>query len=108
METKDSKQPSKLGREVGSKEERKLRARRREKQSIWFGFGIFGLVGWSVAAPTVLGAALGIWLDGHYPQRFSWTLTMLITGIAIGCFNAWYWVDKESKAIQKDLEDDDE
>ena len=108
METQDVKKPSKLSREVGSQEGRKLRARRKGKHSIWSGIGMFGLVGWSVAVPTLLGAALGVWLDGHYPQRFSWTLTLLITGITIGCLNAWFWVDKESREIQKDLEENDE
>ena len=108
MEPQDVKKPSKLSREVESQEGRKLRARRKGKHSIWSGIGMFGLVGWSVAVPTLLGAALGVWLDGHYPQRFSWTLTLLITGITIGCLNAWFWVDKESREIQKDLEENDE
>lgn len=108
MEPKDAKKPSKLGREVGSQEGRKLHARRKGRRSIWFGIGMFGLVGWSVAVPALLGAALGVWLDGHYPQRFSWTLTLLISGVFFGCLNAWFWVDKESREIQKDLEEHDE
>ena len=28
---------------------------------------MMGLIGWSVAVPTLLGAALGIWLDKHHP-----------------------------------------
>ena len=108
MEPRDTKQTSKLGREVGAQENRKLKARRQGRRSIWFGIGMFGLVGWSIAIPTLLGAALGIWLDGHYPQRFSWTLTLLITGVAAGCRNAWFWVDRESREIQKDLKENDE
>ena len=108
MEPKDTKKPSKLSQEAGSQESRKLRARRQEKRNIWFGIGMFGLIGWSVAVPALVGAALGVWLDGHYPQRFSWTLTLLISGVAVGCMNAWLWVDKESREIKKDLEDNDE
>lgn len=108
MEEKETKRSSKLSREAGAQEDRKLKARRRGERSIWFGIGMFGLVGWSIAIPTLLGAALGIWLDGHYPQRFSWTLTLLITGVAAGCLNAWFWVDKESREIKKGTEDDDE
>ena len=28
----------------------------------WFGLGMMRLVGWSVAVPTLLGAAIGLWL----------------------------------------------
>ncbi len=108
MEEKEAKRSSKLSREVGAQEGRKLKARRKGERSIWFGIGMFGLVGWSIAIPTLAGAALGIWLDGHYPQRFSWTLTLLITGVAIGCLNAWFWVDKESREIKENLDENEE
>lgn len=58
---------------------------------------MFGLVGWSVAVPTVMGAALGIWIDARLDSRISWTLTFLFIGLAIGCLLAWYWVKKESR-----------
>jgi ATP synthase protein I len=58
---------------------------------------MFGIVGWSVAIPTLLGVALGVWLDIVLPTPFSWTLTLLFTGIVAGCLNAWYWVKRESK-----------
>ena len=76
---------------------RKLKARSEGRRGVWFGFGMFGLVGWSIAVPSVLGLALGLWIDGHYPSRVSWTLTCLIIGVALGCFNAWYWVRQESR-----------
>lgn len=56
---------------------------------------MFGLVGWSVAIPAVLGIALGIWLDRAFPSRLSWTLTLLIAGLVLGCLNAWYWIKRE-------------
>jgi len=67
--------------------------------------GMTGLIGWSVTVPTLLGAAFGIWLDNHYPGTHSWTLTMLVTGLAIGCLNAWHWVAAEEKAMQDEEED---
>jgi ATP synthase protein I len=63
------------------------------------------MVGWSVSAPTLLGAALGVWLDKHYPASHSWMLTLLITGLTIGCLNAWHWVAKEHKDIRAEYED---
>lgn len=82
---------------VGRKAERKLRARRTGRRGVWFGLGMFGLVGWAVALPTVLGAALGLWLDARFPSRVSWTLTLLLAGAALGSLNAWYWIMRESR-----------
>ena len=95
-----------LGRTVKIKEARKIRARDRKDQSVWFGLGMFGLVGWSVSIPTVVGITLGVWIDLRWPSRYSWTLMLLIIGIAIGCLNAWFWVSRERKMIEeeKDLE----
>lgn len=91
-------------RQVGVKETRKLKAQRRVTQTVWSGLGMMGLVGWSVAVPTLLGAASGIWLDHHYPGIHSWTLTLLIIGLVIGCLNAWHWVAKEDREMGKELE----
>lgn len=86
-----------LGETVGQRAERKLKAREESRRTAWFGFGMFGLVGWSVAIPTLLGIGLGVWLDRHWPGHVSWTLTFLIIGVALGCLNAWYWINEESK-----------
>jgi len=96
---------SPLARQVGTKAERKLRAQRHVDRTIWLGLGMMGLIGWSVAIPTLIGAAIGIWLDKHYPESFSWTLTMLIIGLFIGCLNAWHWVAKEHQKMQEEQED---
>ena len=107
----DSKRTSKseptLAAQVGAKAARKLKARR-STQGVWFGLGMMGLIGWSVVVPTLLGAALGIWLDKHYPGGRSWTLALLVAGLTIGCLNAWFWVSKEDKAMRDEPEDDDE
>ncbi len=83
-------------RRVGRKAERRLRARR-EGTSVWFWLGMFGLVGWSVAVPTLIGIALGTWIDRTWPGEVSWTLTLLFVGVVIGCANAWRWIQRESR-----------
>lgn len=93
--------------QVGAKAARKLRQRRNPDDGVWFGLGMMGLIGWSVAVPTLLGAALGIWLDSRYPGQHSWTLALLVLGLTIGCFNAWHWVAKEDQAMREDNADDD-
>lgn len=101
-----SSQPSKgkldeirrrIGDEIGGKEQRKLRARRQKGPGAWFGVGMFGLVGWAVSIPTLIGTALGLWVDREFPSRYSWTLMGLLIGVVWGCLNAWYWVQRESR-----------
>ena len=94
--------------QVGAKAARKLKARRSSTPGIWFGLGMMGLIGWSVVVPTLLGAALGLWLDRRYPGAHSWTLALLVGGLVIGCWNAWHWVVKEDRAMREEQEADDE
>lgn len=96
-----------LARQIGVKAARKLKARRKGPPGVWFGLGMMGLIGWSVVVPTLLGAALGLWLDQHYPDGRSWTLALLMAGLTLGCLNAWHWVSQEDRSIHQDQEDDD-
>lgn len=85
-----------LEQQILDKQQRKAKARRQGEQSAWFGLGMFGLVGWSVAIPALLGIALGLWIDDTWPSRFSWTLMLLMAGITLGCLNAWWWIQREA------------
>lgn len=88
-----------FAKEVGQQETRKLEEQRRGPAPILSGFAMFGIIGWSIAIPTLLGAALGRWLDHRAPSGRSWTLTMLVAGLALGCANAWRWVSREQKKL---------
>jgi len=94
--------------QVRVKERRKLRSRDKGVRHIWFGFGVFGMVGWAVAIPTLLGTFLGLWIDLHWPGRTSWTLMLLVAGLACGCANAWFWLRKERDAIFREREENDD
>ena len=107
-ETKSAKDQTAFSQKIGAKAARKLKARRNSTQGVWLGLGMMGLIGWSVVVPTLLGAALGIWLDNRHPGSHSWTLMLLVIGLVIGCLNAWYWVSKEDKEMRDNQEDNDE
>ncbi len=97
-EKKGGEQPvegNEFPKQVGVKEERKMKAREEGTRSAWFGLGMFGLIGWSVAIPTIVGIALGIWIDSTWPSDYSWTLMLLFIGVIVGCVNAWYWLKSE-------------
>lgn len=83
--------------DVARRARRKQRARGKAERSVWFSLGLMGLVGWSVALPTLAGVALGWWIDRTWPGPVSWTLTLLFIGVVAGCLNAWYWVKQESE-----------
>jgi len=95
-----SKREPTLAEEIGAKAERRLRAQRQRTAGVWLGLGMMGLIGWSVVIPTLLGAALGRWLDEHHASSFSWTLALLVAGLALGGMNAWRWVAKEDEAMR--------
>lgn len=90
-------------RKVKESQNRKIRAQRQGDQGVWFGFGMFGLVGWSVAIPALVAIAVGIWIDARFASQYSWTLMMLVIGIGIGCLNAWFWVSRERMNIEDEF-----
>ncbi|MEP6834373.1 MAG: AtpZ/AtpI family protein [Gemmatimonas sp.] len=99
MNNAPNKAPN-LADRIGAKASRKLKARRDPAAGVWSGLGAMGLIGWSVVVPTLLGAALGIWLDKHRPGNHPWTLALLMAGLTLGCLNAWHWVAKEERDMR--------
>lgn len=103
-----SREEEAFARQVGEKAARKLRLRRNGPQSVWFGLGMSGLIGWSVAVPTLLGGLAGLWWDRRHPGAHSWTLALMAAGLCVGCANAWHWIVMEDKAMHDEPEDKDE
>jgi ATP synthase protein I len=97
--------------QIGAKAARKLQARKVEarsaKRSAWSGLGAMGVIGWSLTMPTVLGAALGLWLDKHHGSTHSWTPALLLVGLVVGCLNAWRWVSERDKEMHRKEGDGD-
>lgn len=97
-----SKQAKEFTTKVCKKERRRIKGKAQRDDTVWFGLGMFGVVGWSIAVPTLIGTAIGLWIDQTWPSRFSWVLMLLILGVALGSANAWYWVKKARENIIKD------
>ncbi|MGD2245255.1 MAG: AtpZ/AtpI family protein [Candidatus Aminicenantes bacterium] len=100
------KQRRKFTEEVEKRETRKIKARREKDKSVWFGLGMFGLVGWAVSLPTLIGVSVGLWIDSKWPSPISWTLICLFVGVVLGCLNAWYWVSRERERIGENKDDE--
>lgn len=96
MEQKRQSSEEELLEKIKKDSAKKIKAQE-EGDKILFGLGFFGIVGWSIAIPTVLGIAIGVFLDNRFTQSFSWTLTFLFAGIILGSFNAWHWIKEKSE-----------
>lgn len=81
--------------EIGRRAERMKTARDNPGPSPLRGIGTFGMIGWSIAVPTVGGAFVGLWLDRIAPQDFSWTIALIVGGVTLGSLISWSWVGKE-------------
>ncbi len=107
MESAGKNNQNSFSKQVEEKARRKLKAQHNDNKSVWFGLGMMGLVGWTITVPTLFGAALGIWLDKNHAATFSWTLSLMIIGLLIGCVTAWHWVSKEHKEMNQKDENDE-
>ncbi|WP_299788450.1 AtpZ/AtpI family protein [uncultured Marivita sp.] len=87
--------PDKSADDIARHAKRMKSAREDPGPSPLRGIGTFGMIGWSIAVPTVGGAFLGIWLDRVAPQGFSWTIALILGGVVLGVFIAAAWVQKE-------------
>lgn len=100
-ETKKSVTQEAYRQNIQEKAARKIKARNEKDETVWFGIGMMGVIGWSIVIPTLLGVAFGRWLDESYPGSYSWTLMMLSLGLLLGCVNAGHWVKKEERKTHK-------
>jgi ATP synthase protein I len=81
--------------DVGKRAERIKRARKEGDRGFWRNLGLVGSVGWMVILPAVGGALLGNYIDGKHAGGISWTLTLVVVGLAAGCAAAWQHIRRE-------------
>ena len=74
---------------VRSVRKQAARTERGKRASLISGFGLVGVIGWMVVLPTLLGAALGRFLDGRFGTGIVWTLSLLLVGLVLGGLAAW-------------------
>lgn len=82
-------------REVAAKGRRAERARQEGDRTLRTGWGAFGVVGWSIVVPTLLGVGIGVWLDGRVGGGIRFTLSLLVLGLVLGMVNVWNWMNTE-------------
>ncbi|OUL95659.1 AtpZ/AtpI family protein [Paraburkholderia hospita] len=59
--------------------------------------GQIGVLGWTIVLPTLLGLALGRWLDRFAGTRVFFSAPLLMIGAAIGLWSAWRWMHRQQR-----------
>ena len=83
-----SHQAERMMRQVHAKQE-SLKRSEEHKETFWSSVAMLGVIGWSVALPSLGGVALGLWIDHRWPGRISWAAVLFASGLAYGCAAAW-------------------
>jgi ATP synthase protein I len=73
-----------------------LRAREAPEPSLGSRLGQIGILGWSIVVPTLLGLALGHWLDRHFHTGVFFAAPLLMVGAGIGLWSAWKWMHRQT------------
>ncbi len=91
---------------VDRKYRKRQQAQQDKQRPIFFGLGLFGVIGWTVAVPAVLGVFIGRWLDSKQFGResVSWTVTCFLIGLCLGIVTAWRWMKKEGEKRENHAE----
>jgi len=97
MSEKLSTVPKNLIKEVGVQKARVLRGREESSPNLWRAVAMSGTIGWAVVLPTLLGVAVGTWIDHRWRSQYSWTLMLLFAGLITGCVHAWIRINREKE-----------
>lgn len=85
-------------RQVERQKQRSRRAREEGDRTIRHGLRAFGVAGWSIVVPTLLGIAVGAWLDGRAGGGLRFTLSLMALGLLVGAANVWKWLHNGSSS----------
>jgi predicted F0F1-ATPase subunit len=61
----------------------------RETENFWYLVAQATTLGWNLVVPIVGGVLLGRYLDDTFDKEFTWTLSLLLMGVAVA-FNNLY------------------
>jgi len=79
-----------LARAAREAVQRKRRAEREPEPSLGSRLG-------QIVLPTLLGLAIGHWLDKHFATGVFFSALLLMVGAAIGLWSAWKWMHRQTR-----------
>ncbi len=74
---------------------REARGRRDPEPSLARRLGQIGVLGWTIVAPTILGVALGSWLDRKLGSHITMTAALTFLGAGLGLWLALRWMQAQ-------------
>ena len=74
------------------RDRQRLEQREDNRHSFWQSLSVIGMVGWPIVLSTLGGLFLGRYLDGDTPTGRSWTISLMLLGLGLGCMVAWMTV----------------
>ncbi|SOE53396.1 F0F1-ATPase subunit, putative [Burkholderia sp. OK233] len=77
--------------------ERDLRGREEPEPSLGSRLGQIGILGWAIVLPTLMGLALGHWLDRTFGTGVFFSAPLLMIGAAVGFWSAWKWMHRQQR-----------
>lgn len=82
--------------------ERERNARDEPEPSLGSRLGQIGILGWSIVVPTLLGLAIGHWLDKRFHTGVFFAAPLLMAGAAFGLWSAWKWMHRQTRSQHHD------
>ncbi|MBV5265836.1 AtpZ/AtpI family protein [Pinisolibacter aquiterrae] len=78
---------------------RRAAERRREgietpEPSLGTRLGQIGILGWTIVVPTLIGVAVGRWLDRTFATGVFFSAPLIMIGAAFGMWSAWKWMHR--------------
>jgi ATP synthase protein I len=73
------------------------RAELEPEPSLGSRLGQIGILGWTIVLPTLLGLAVGHWLDKRFATGVFFSAPLLMVGAAIGLWSAWKWMHRQTR-----------
>ncbi|AJZ57097.1 F0F1-ATPase subunit family protein [Paraburkholderia fungorum] len=76
---------------------RERAAREEPEPSLGVRLGQIGILGWTIVLPTLLGLALGHWLDRYFGTGVFFSAPLLMVGAGVGLWSAWKWMHRQTR-----------
>jgi ATP synthase protein I len=91
----DDPSPDGLTEAVREQRIRRDRWRREGEPSMMRFVGQIGVLGWIIVVPILIGLFIGRAIDRWLGSGIFWSAPLLLTGVAIGCWSAWRWMQRQ-------------
>jgi len=77
-----------------------------EAESFWYLVAQATTLGWNLVVPIVGGVLLGRYLDDMFGKEFTWTLSLLLMGVAVAFNNlyAMYIEHSDAEPLRKRIQ----